>query len=192
MKRIRIIALLLALCLPAAACATVVGDIVPIGPAASTAVETTEPSATEKPAENEAGMPYVPALFEGTALELAQYEGKAVWVNFFTSWCGYCMEEMPDLKKIAAQYEDELVVVLVHVWWDEDDHATAQVVSQYGLEGFPVVEDSDEAIASIVQLSGVPLSLFIQKDGYLLGTANALSYEQMAQVMGMLGLEASK
>lgn len=191
MKRNRIAALLLALLLPLTACASV-------GDAAQSAIQdtdATEPPAeqvaqqTEKPAENESGMPYAPSLFKDTALDLAQYEGKAVWVNFFTSWCGYCMEEMPNLKKIADEYADELVVVLVHVWWNEDDRATAQVIQTYGLDNLPLVEDSDQAIANTLGISGVPTSLFVQKDGYLLGTTNAISYEQMTQVMGMLGLE---
>ena len=52
-----------------------------------------------------------------TELDLSPYLGKTVFINFFTEWCYYCMQEMPDIKALYDTYsEDELAIVLVHVW----------------------------------------------------------------------------
>ena len=40
---------------------------------------------------NEAGYPYVLDYFADTPLDVTQYEGKALFLNFFTGWCPYCM-----------------------------------------------------------------------------------------------------
>ena len=70
---------------------------------------------------NDAGMPYMPAFFKDSTLDLTPYAGKAIFINFFTAWCPICMEEMPNIKKVLDAYSpDEVVVLLVHVWDNED------------------------------------------------------------------------
>ena len=39
-----------------------------------------------------------------TELDLTPYRGKAVFLNFFTEWCYYCMQEMPDIKTMYETY----------------------------------------------------------------------------------------
>ena len=54
-------------------------------------------------------------FYEGTVLDLTQYEGKAVFINYFTEWCGYCMAEMPDIKRAYDAYDpDSLQIILIH------------------------------------------------------------------------------
>lgn len=63
-----------------------------------------------------------------TSLDLSPYLGKTVFINFFTEWCYYCMQEMPDIKTLYDTYdEDELAIVLVHVWDGENADNTASV-----------------------------------------------------------------
>ncbi|MDD2396248.1 MAG: TlpA disulfide reductase family protein, partial [Sphaerochaeta sp.] len=83
---------------------------------------------------NDAGMPYVLNTFEGTALDLTQYQGKAIWLNFFTGWCPYCMTEMPYIKQIFDDYDPEQVaILLVHVWDGETADDSQEVIEKYGL-----------------------------------------------------------
>ncbi len=106
--------------------------------------------------------------FDGTALELTPYEGKAIYISFFTSWCAYCMDEMPSA---AAAYQafsaDELQILLVHVWDGEDSSVTTDLVAQYGLDGIPIIEDADLSLCGIVGLEGYPTNIFIDQSGYL-------------------------
>ena len=39
-----------------------------------------------------------------TELDLSPYLGKTVFINFFTEWCYYCMQEMPDIKALYDTY----------------------------------------------------------------------------------------
>lgn len=141
------------------------------------------------PARNADNMPYVFDVFKGTAVDLTQYKGKAVWLNFFTGWCTYCMEEMPDIKKAFETYSmDELAVVLVHVWDGENADDSAAVVQRFGLDGVTMVEDQDMSLAALVNLQGYPTSIFIGKDGYLASVAYALKYEDMAKIIDGMGV----
>jgi len=141
-------------------------------------------------AEDESESFYVLDYFEGTALDLTQYEGKAIYLNFFEEWCQYCMEEMPDIKDIYDLYDpDSLVMILVHPWNGEDADNTASVVSTYGLEGLTTVEDEDMAISNLVGVPGYPTSVFIDQDGYLFySVASILDYDTFTTVFDAMGV----
>ncbi len=107
-------------------------------------------------------------FFAGTGLDLSQYAGQAVLINFFTEWCPYCMEEMPDIKQAFDMYDpDSLEIILVHPWDGEDASNTASVVSRFGLEGVTTIEDEDFTLTALVGVPGYPTSIFVDPDGYL-------------------------
>ncbi len=140
-------------------------------------------------AANDAGKPYVLNAFEGTALDLTQYQGKAIWLNFFTGWCPYCMTEMPYIRQIFDDYDpDQLAIVLVHVWDGENAADGQAVVAKYGLEGMIMVEDEDMTLAGLAGIQGYPTSYFIDKEGYLYGGTYGLEYDGMAGYMEALGV----
>jgi len=132
---------------------------------------------------------YVLDYFDGTALDLTQYEGKAVFLNFFTQWCHYCMEEMPDIKDVYDMYDPEsLIIILVHPWNGEDADDSAAVVAKYGLEEITLVEDVDLAISTLFGLQGYPTSIFIDQDGYFYGYAYAMDFESFSEVFDSMGV----
>lgn len=125
-----------------------------------------------------------------TELDLSPYLGKTVFINFFTEWCYYCMQEMPDIKALYDTYsEDELAIVLVHVWDGENADNTASVKGKYGMEDMTFFEDEDMMVASLVGLQGYPASLFLNPDGTLEAAANyMLTLEQMTGQLDAMGV----
>ena len=128
-------------------------------------------------------------ITENTGLDLTPYEGKAIYLNFFTGWCYYCMQEMPDIKTLYETYDpDELAIVLVHVWDGEDESESDRVRAEFGLEELTFYEDEDRSLASYVGLQGYPASMFIDSEGLLRGGYNYyLSLEQMTA--GLVAME---
>ena len=145
-------------------------------------------SACSAPAEE---APNVTQLMNSyTSLDLSPYLGKTVFINFFTEWCYYCMQEMPDIKTLYDTYdEDELAIVLVHVWDGENADNTASVKEKYGMEDMTFFEDEDMLVASLVGLQGYPASLFLNPDGTLEAAANyMLTLEQMTGQLDAMGV----
>ncbi|MCE5344643.1 MAG: TlpA family protein disulfide reductase [Eubacteriales bacterium] len=155
------------------------------------ATPTAEAAATQTPAAKaDTKMPYVLNLFQNTPLDVSKYQGKALYLNFFTGWCYYCMQEMPDIKKLYETYDPSQVeIILIHVWSGENADDSAAVVEQYGLQDLTLVEDDQMALANLIGLTGYPTSLFIDKDGYLNAyQPGQLTYDAMAAALDKMGI----
>lgn len=163
----------------------------------SCAVAEPAQQATQAPADATAAMPEstqapdgVAEISQFTKLDLEPYRGKAIYLNFLTEWCPYCMQELPDIKRIFDEYSpDELQIILVHVWDGEDASATARITKDYGLQDMTFFEDEDRMLSAYIGLQGYPASVFIGKDGVPFGGFNsATNYEQLVKYMEALGV----
>lgn len=50
---------------------------------------------------------------EGKPVSLSDYAGKPVFLNFWATWCGPCIGEMPTIETVSKQFKDEIVFVAV-------------------------------------------------------------------------------
>ncbi len=65
-----------------------------------------EPSIAGKKAED------FPLTVAGKQTRLSEFRGKVVVLNFWASWCGSCVEEMPDLDRLQARIRSRGGIVL--------------------------------------------------------------------------------
>ena len=56
----------------------------------------------------------VPLIDSGETVKLSDYIGKSVVINLWGTWCGPCKAELPDLDRIASDYDGEAVVLTIH------------------------------------------------------------------------------
>lgn len=47
---------------------------------------------------------------DGKTYSLKDFKGKTVWLNFFATWCGPCLVEIPELLKLSEKYEDVVFI----------------------------------------------------------------------------------
>lgn len=113
----------------------------------------------------------------GRTHTLSEYRGKAVVVNFWTTWCGYCKQEMPDLQELYEQYgENSGDVVVLGVANPSSDQYPNQadegqpVVEQFLQDNgytFPVLMDMTGQVLATYGVQGFPVTLFITRDSEL-------------------------
>ena len=69
------------------------------------------------------------ALLDGSTRRLSDFRGKAVLINFWTTWCSTCMTEMPDLNQLHDLYPDSLQVIGISLdGGEEHGHEHASIV----------------------------------------------------------------
>lgn len=111
----------------------------------------------------------LPLLSGGTgALSLHALRGRTVLLNFFQSDCGPCLDEMPVLARSARAFRKQGVVV-VAVSSLGDTSSAARRLAQADHLPFPVVADSNEAVAWQYEVSATPTTVFIDARGRLRG-----------------------
>jgi peroxiredoxin len=99
----------------------------------------------------------------GPNVRLGEQRGQVVLVNFWATWCGPCREEMPQLNRLYDKYRGAGLVMLgVNV--DEDPAKAAEVAQKLGVH-FPVLLDSNKQVSSRYELSAMPSTVLIDRDG---------------------------
>ena len=123
----------------------------------------------------------------GPNLRLLEQRGKVVLLNFWATWCAPCREEMPQLNKLYEKYRASGFTLLgVNV--DEDSRNAAGIAGQLGVK-FPVLLDSDKRVSKLYDLSAMPSTVMIDRDGrvrflhrgYKSGTEN--EYDQQIRTL---------
>jgi peroxiredoxin len=116
---------------------------------------------------------------DGRPIRLADLRGKAVWLNFFASWCPPCQSETPVLRDIADRYRDRgLEVVGVSVQESSPDNVRAYA-NRYQL-GYTIGADSRGSIYNAFRLRGIPTSFFIGPEGAIHAIVNGPLSESAA------------
>ena len=99
----------------------------------------------------------------GGSLELAQFQGKLVVLNFWATWCPPCVEEMPSLERLSRQgAERNLEVVTVSV--DQDLSVLQDFIAQHDLT-LPVASDPQRQVAVLYGTYKYPESYIISPQG---------------------------
>jgi peroxiredoxin len=99
----------------------------------------------------------------GPNLRLAEQRGRVVMVNFWATWCGPCRQEMPQLDRLYQKYKSSGFVLLgVNV--DDDVRKATDVAAKLGVT-FPVLLDTDKAVSKLYDLSTMPSTVIIDRDG---------------------------
>lgn len=101
----------------------------------------------------------------GRAVRLADLRGKAVWLNFWASWCPPCRAENPDIQAVYdANSSAGLVVLGIAI--GEDDSTVRGYAGRAGLT-YTIGLDGGTDIAATYRIVGIPTHFFIDKDGIL-------------------------
>ena len=108
----------------------------------------------------------VPHLEKTGSMNLSQFRGQIVVVNFWASWCIACREEHPELLAAANAYRDRGVQFVGVVYQDRKATATA-FLDEMGRGGanYSYVTDPGSRMAIDFGVFGVPETFFIGRDG---------------------------
>ncbi|WP_258881082.1 TlpA family protein disulfide reductase [Clostridium tagluense] len=114
----------------------------------------------------------------GKDVALSDFKGKKVFLNFWASWCGPCKAEMPTIEKLYQQTKDsDLVILTINIG---EDKSTAKSFIDNNKYNFTVLVDSNQNVAAQYNISALPTSFFIDKEGNIVSTIKGgLTLEEM-------------
>jgi thiol-disulfide isomerase/thioredoxin len=111
----------------------------------------------------------VPAVIVNTLagrhFNLDDMNGKVVLIDFWATWCGPCKQELPHIKKLAAQYADE-PFELISVSWDANEKDWKDFVAANGMT-WNQYRDVDHAVTNAFGINAIPHYFTIDANGVL-------------------------
>ena len=121
---------------------------------------------------------------ENVSLDSLLAKNKAVLVNFWATWCPYCVEEIPDLVKLKAKYKDSpFEIVGINVG---ESAAAASAYAKKLRINYLVLLDMDNSVAENYRVVGIPTTYLIQSDGRVAGEYHAFTPELESDVEKIL------
>ena len=102
---------------------------------------------------------------DGQTVSLSELRGKPVLINFWATWCGYCIDEMPFIQEIYEEWSDQGLKVLA-INKGESSSTVAAFMRSYSLP-FTVLLDTKQDVAQRYNITGIPTTFFIDKDGII-------------------------
>ncbi|HJT54955.1 MAG TPA: TlpA disulfide reductase family protein [Ktedonobacteraceae bacterium] len=103
-------------------------------------------------------------------LSLSNYKGRPVILNFWASWCDPCQEEAPLLentwKQMRAQGKD---LVILGIDFQEASKDGINFLQRFDIT-YPAIMDVDGSVASKYHVAGLPVTVFISRDGTVISS----------------------
>jgi len=109
---------------------------------------------------------------DGKVLDLAQLHGKTILLDFWATWCGPCVAELPELKAVHAKYESRQDFLMVGVSLDADQQTLRDFLTKRGVV-WPQVfgeEGGADKAAERFGVLGLPALFLIGPDGRIMAS----------------------
>ncbi len=121
---------------------------------------------------------------EGNMVHLDDLKGQYVYLDIWATWCGPCVGEIPNLKKLHKKYGDEIAFVSVSV--DPRKKDWEKFVEKRNLEGYQLYsgKNFDSEIIHDYMVKGIPRFVMIDPEGKIIDVnAPRPSSEQTEKMM---------
>jgi peroxiredoxin len=101
---------------------------------------------------------------DGRPHSLTGLRGKIVFLNLWATWCPPCRAEMPSIQQLYSDFQNNHDFVVLAVSEDSDAKPVPGYVHQNHLT-FPVLLDPRNLVGEAYDVSGLPESFVIGRDG---------------------------
>ena len=102
---------------------------------------------------------------DGKPLDLAQYKGNVIIINFWATWCDPCLQEFPNAKKLYTKFKDK-GVQFIGVSLDDDIEDLRGFVKQFEV-GWPQIFDGKRwqgAIPGLYHIQAIPTMVLLDRE----------------------------
>ena len=122
---------------------------------------------------------------DGKDVSLSDFKGKWVILDFWGSWCPWCIKGFPELKEAYNKYGDELVIIGIDCRESEDDWKAG--VAKYELPWVNLYNPENSQLTEEYNVPGYPTKVIIDPQGKIKNITIGHDpdfYEALTNLMG--------
>jgi peroxiredoxin len=97
---------------------------------------------------------------------LDELQGNVVLVNFFATWCGSCLKELPHLQKLWDEYRENDNFKMIVIGREETNESVVEFQAKHGYT-FPMASDPNRTSYSLFAKELIPRTYLVSKDGII-------------------------
>jgi len=102
---------------------------------------------------------------QGENIRLADLHGEVVMINFWATWCGPCVQEMPLLDELHQKYESAGFTLLGVNVEDADDTEKVNEMIEKLQVSFPILYDVEDIASKLYSVDAMPSTVFVGREG---------------------------
>ena len=106
----------------------------------------------------------LPSVKDGAAVKSSGYQGQAMLINFFATWCPPCRKEIPSLIQLQKEYGPKGFTV-IGISTDQGGAGLVDKFAQKMEINYPVLLSDSETPAAFGGILGIPTSFLVNKEG---------------------------
>ncbi|WP_077326456.1 redoxin domain-containing protein [Virgibacillus siamensis] len=120
----------------------------------------------------------------GETFRLSDLRGKAVFLNFWASWCGPCKKEMPDMQQFHEKHKNDVEVIAVNLTGSEMGVGKVRnYIDKFGYT-YPIPLDKKSKVQEMYDVTVVPTTYFIGPDGEVMESKRGpMTYDFMLDML---------
>jgi cytochrome c biogenesis protein CcmG, thiol:disulfide interchange protein DsbE len=121
----------------------------------------------------------LPRLGEGDDVQISDYRGTPLVVNFWGSWCEPCVDEMPALEAVHASLGDQVAFLGVNV--NDAEEAAVAMAERTGVT-YDLARDVDGALGRALEVTTFPTTFLVDADGTIVDVSRReISVERLCE-----------
>jgi peroxiredoxin len=110
------------------------------------------------------------SALDGRPVQLREFRGRLVLLNFWATWCAPCLQEMPSMERLYQTFKPTDFALLA-VSMDRQGEEMARPFAEHLKLTFPVLLDKTSEVGNRYGVRGLPTTYLIDPDGRIIGAA---------------------